>query len=90
MRFTWDQNKAARNVAKHRVSFEEAASAFDDPLYLDFFDPEHSEDECRYLRVGLSQLGRLLVIAYTERSESVRLISARKATRQERMLYEEH
>ncbi len=66
MNFAWDKNKAARNLAKHGVSFGEAATAFGDPLYLDFFDPEHSEEEHRYIRVGCSDQGRILVVSYTE------------------------
>ena len=89
MKFDWDSGKAKRNLAKHGVSFEEAATVFDDPLYLDFFDPEHSEEENRYLRVGRSNRRRILVIAYTERDERARLISARLATNQERQAYEE-
>ena len=89
MRFDWDPGKAKRNFAKHGVSFEEAATVFDDPLYVAFFDPEHSEEESRYIRVGCSNRKRILVIAYTERDEQTRLISARPATKQERQAYEE-
>ena len=89
MRFDWDPGKAKRNFAKHGVSFEEAATVFDDPLYVDFFDPEHSEEENRYIRVGCSNQKRILVIAYTERNEQTRRISARPATKQERHAYEE-
>ncbi len=78
MNFAWDRTKAARNLAKHGVSFDEAATGFDDPLYLDFFDPEHSEQ------------GRILVVSYTEREGVMRLISARPATRKEREAYEEN
>ena len=70
-------------------SFDEAVSAFDDPLYIDFFDPEHSEDEHRYIRVGFSEQHRVLVVSYTERSGVTRLISARPATNRERQAYEE-
>jgi hypothetical protein len=89
MRFYWDPSKAKRNFAKHGVSFEEAAKAFDDPLYVDFFDPEHSEEESRYIRVGCSNQNRILIIAYTERDGQARIISARPATKQERQAYEE-
>lgn len=68
---------------------EEAATVFDDPLYLDFFNPDHSEDEHRYLRVGRSDRGRLLVVAYTEREDQTRIISARQATSHERKTYED-
>jgi hypothetical protein len=89
MQFDWDKNKATRNQSKHGVSFEEAKTVFDDPLYVDFYDPDHSEDEERYLIVGKSNRGRLLIVSYTERGDSVRLISAREVTRTEREAYEE-
>ncbi|MFN6473757.1 MAG: BrnT family toxin [Nostoc sp. SerVER01] len=89
MKFEWDENKAASNVSKHRVSFEEAKTVFDDPLYVDFYDPDHSDDEERYLIVGESDQGRLLIVSYTERGNSIRLISAREVTRTEREVYEQ-
>jgi hypothetical protein len=89
MLFDWDTNKAARNQSKHQVSFEEAKTVFDDPLYVDFYDPDHSEAEERYLIVGTSNQGRLLIVSYTERQNSIRLISAREVTRTERQAYEE-
>ncbi len=89
MKFEWDENKAAKNLSKHQVSFDEAKTVFDDPLYIDFYDPDHSEDEDRYLIVGQSTQGRLLIVSYTERGNSVRLISAREVTRKERRVYEE-
>ena len=89
MRFEWDKKKSKSNLAKHRVSFDEAATAFDDPLYIDFFDPEHSDDEHRYIRVGRSEQRRILVVSYTERNDKVRVISARVATNNERKAYEE-
>ena len=89
MRFDWDPGKGKRNFAKHGVSFEEAATVFGDPLYVDFFDPDHSEDENRYIRVGCSNQKRILVVAYTERGEQTRIISARPATRHERQAYEQ-
>lgn len=90
MTFDWDEDKATRNLTKHGVSFDEAVGAFDDPLYIDFFDPEHSEDEHRYIRVGCSERRRILVVSYTERGNVTRLISARLATKRERQAYEEH
>jgi len=90
MKFNWDDTKAARNVSKHGVSFVEAATVFDDPLYIDFFDPAHSEDEHRYIRVGCSEQHRVLVVSYTERDSATRLISARLATKRERQAYEEN
>lgn len=89
MQFGWDENKAASNLSKHGVSFEEAKTVFDDPLYVDFYDPDHSEDEERYLIVGESNRERLLIVSYTERGNSIRLISAREVTRTEREAYEE-
>ena len=90
MTFDWDDDKATRNLAKHGVSFDEAVTAFDDPLYIDFFDPEHSESEHRYIRVGCSERGRVLVVSYMERGTVTRLISARPATKTEREIYEEN
>ncbi len=89
MQFEWSENKAASNLSKHGVSFKEAKTVFDDPLYVDFYDPDHSEDEERYLIVGESNRGRLLIVSYTERGDSIRLISARELTRTEREAYEE-
>ncbi|MFP4414327.1 BrnT family toxin [Coleofasciculus sp.] len=90
MNFDWDDNKAAINLSKHRVSFEEAKTVFDDPLYVDFYDPDHSEDEERYLIVGESNRGRLLIVSYTERGgDLIRLISARVVTQAEREAYQE-
>jgi uncharacterized DUF497 family protein len=89
MRFEWNKNKAANNLSKHGVSFEEAQTVFDDPLYVDFYDPDHLEEEERYLIVGESSRGRLLIVSYTERGSSIRLISAREVTRTERAAYEE-
>ncbi|MCC7019665.1 MAG: BrnT family toxin [Ardenticatenales bacterium] len=88
MTLEWDDAKAAANVAKHGVSFEEAATVFDDPLFVEFFDPDHAEGEDRYLIVGLSGQGRLLIVAYAERADAVRLISARTVTRKEKEAYE--
>jgi hypothetical protein len=88
MEFDWDENKADRNLLKHGVSFEEAKTVFDDPLYVDFYDPDHSEDEERYLIVGESNQGRLLIVSYTERRSLIRIISAREVTRAERDAYE--
>ncbi len=88
-RFEWDPEKATHNLSKHGVAFEEAQTAFDDAQFLAFEDPHHSEGEQRLLLLGHSERGRLLVIAYTERGERIRLISAREATRRERKAYEE-
>ena len=89
MEFDWDKNKAETNLSKHEVSFDEAKTVFNDPLYIDFYDPDHSDDEDRYIIIGESQQSRLLIVSYTEREHRVRLISAREATRREREYYEE-
>ena len=65
MEFEWDEEKAAANLVKHGISFEEAKTVFDDPLYVDFYDPDHSSEEHRYIIIGESQHGRLLLISYT-------------------------
>jgi uncharacterized DUF497 family protein len=87
--YEWDDDKAKLNAEKHGVSFEDAATVFGDPLYVEFYDPDHSTDENRYLIVGRSTEGRLLIVSYTERENSVRLISARELTPAERRAYEE-
>ncbi|MCY7385111.1 MAG: BrnT family toxin [Microcoleus sp. CAN_BIN18] len=89
MKFEWDENKAAVNLSKHGISFEEARTVFDDRLYVDLYDPDHSDEEDRYIIVGESQQGNLLIVSYTERADFIRLISARKVTRMEREVYEE-
>lgn len=87
--FEWDPQKAVGNVRKHGVSFEEAATAFGDPLSVTIGDPDHSEDEQRFLLLGMSHAGRLLVVAHVDRDETVRIISARLASRHERQTYQE-
>jgi uncharacterized DUF497 family protein len=88
MRFEWDPEKAKLNLKKHGVSFDEAATAFYDPLSATFPDPDHSEDEERLITVGVSSRGRLLVVAHTERGNAVRIINARSATAHERKRHE--
>lgn len=88
LKFEWDGAKAQSNLARHRVSFEEAASVFGDPLALTFPDPDHSIDEKRWLTFGVSYSDRLLVVAHAERGRSIRIITARRATRHERGIYE--
>ena len=88
MRFEWDPEKARRNLKKHRVSFDEAVTAFYDPLSATFDDPDHSDEEQRYITIGFSSQGRLLVVGHTERGEIVRIISARRATAHERKKHE--
>jgi len=89
MIFEWDQRKATANRAKHGVSFEEAATVFGDPLGRVVQDPRHSEGEQRFVLLGRSGAGRLLAVMFTERSEVIRIISARHATRRERRGHEE-
>jgi uncharacterized DUF497 family protein len=89
MRFEWDSRKARLNRAKHQVSFEEATTAFRDPYSATALDPDHSDSEYRFVTFGISTDGRLLTISHTERGESIRIISARLATKQERKIYEE-
>jgi uncharacterized DUF497 family protein len=87
--FEWDANKAGSNLAKHRVSFEEAATVFGDPLSMTIFDPAHSQTEDRFIILGRSHLDKLLVVVHTERGDNIRIISARRASRRERKQYEE-
>ena len=87
--FEWDPKKAESNLRKHQLSFPEAATVFGDPLGITVFDPDHSEEEGRYITVGASAAGRLLMIAHTDRGDKVRIISARELTRAERKEYEE-
>ena len=89
LRFEWDLRKAEANRAKHGVSFEEAASVFTDPLAYTFPDPDHSVGEERSLTFGLAGTGRLLAVISTERGGALRILSARKATRRERDIYEQ-
>lgn len=87
--FEWDPKKAKENLGLHRISFDEASTAFADTLSLVIYDPLHSEEEDRFILMGNSCRNRLLVIVHTERGDSIRIISARKATRKERKQYEE-
>ena len=89
MEFEWDPEKDAANVRRRRVSFNEAATVLEDPLSTTFPDEAHSEGEMRFVTVGVSQRGRLLVVAHTERNDTIRIISARRATRREREFYEQ-
>jgi hypothetical protein len=88
-RYEWDSAKAAKNLRLHDVSFEEAATVFDDPMFISVVDVEHSEDEERYITIGWSNRRRLLTVAHTDREKRIRLISARKATRREARFYAE-
>ena len=89
MDFIWDEEKAEINIRKHEVSFEEASTVFFDEHALEIFDPDHSEDEDRFLLLGLSSTLRLLVVChcYRENDALIRIISARKATRKETQAY---
>ncbi len=87
--FEWDPRKAALNLAKHKISFDEAVTAFGDPLGQIVDDPRHSADEERFVLLGRSGRRRLLVVMFTERGEAIRLISARRATPRERRGHEE-
>ena len=89
MNFEWDSEKAARNLAKHGVSFAEAASVFMDVSGLTFFDPDHSDEEDREITIGMSAKQRMLFVSYSVRGGRIRVISSRKATRHERKQYEE-
>jgi uncharacterized protein len=87
--FEWDPGKGRQNRRKHRVSFQEAATVFGDPLAVTFHDPDHSVSEQRFITVGMSSAGRVLIVAHTDRNEGIRIISARKVTQREREHYEE-
>lgn len=85
MKFEWDENKNTINKKKHKISFETAAYVFEDPYYIEMFDFEHSVDEDRYIAIG--RVGDVLFVVFTEKRDSIRLISARLATNAERELY---
>ena len=85
MKFEWDENKNIINKEKHKISFETAAHVFDDPNYIEMFDFEHSVDEDRYIAIG--KVGDVLFVVFTEKKETIRMISARLATSMERSLY---
>jgi uncharacterized DUF497 family protein len=89
VRFEWNARKAAGNLRKHGVSFEEAASVFLDTLSATGDDPDHSLDERRFVTFGFSSSGRLLVVGHVHRDDVIRIVTARLATRAERKLYEE-
>jgi hypothetical protein len=87
--FEWDEKKANENLEKHGTSFDEAKTVFNDPFSVTIYDPDHSIDEHRYIDIGLSSKGRLIVVSYIERGEKIRIISSRKATKKEQKDYEE-
>ena len=89
MDFEWDPRKAEANARKHGVTFTEAASVFRDSLSATASDPDHSHLEDRYIIVGQSEAGRLLIVSHADRGDRIRIISARELTRPERRTYEE-
>lgn len=89
LNFEWDKRKASFNRRKHNVSFEEAATVFGDPLSITIPDPDHSVGEYRYVTLGMSHLGRLIVVVHSNRGNIVRIISARIATSREKKAYEQ-
>jgi uncharacterized protein len=97
MEFEWDNNKAITNLQKHGVSFAEAATVFGDPLSITFPDPDHSINESRFVTIGLSIAGKIIILSHTDRGDEappplrdrIRIISARKTTRKEQKFYEE-
>ena len=88
-RFEWNDAKARTNLKKHDVDFQEASTIFGDPVFITFLDKEHSIGEERYITIGLSNKQRLLMVAHTERGNKIRIISARKATKNEENFYVE-
>ncbi|MEY4193839.1 MAG: hypothetical protein RLZZ226_207 [Pseudomonadota bacterium] len=89
MHFEWDTKKATANRRKHGVTFEEATSALRDAFSATAHDPDHSDDEERFVTFGISSKGRLLAVSHTDRGNAIRIISARLATNAERQIYEE-
>ena len=89
MNFEWDNNKAAKNLNKHGVSFREAASVFGDPLALTFEGPDHSIDEHRMLTFGVTRTGKMVIVSHTQRNGLMRIISARLMEKHERHIYED-
>jgi hypothetical protein len=88
-RFAWDRRRADANLRKHGISFDEASTVFDDPSFITVVDDEHSVDEERYITIGVSSQRRLLMVAHTDRSGRIRIISAREATKKEERFYAE-
>ena len=86
--FEWNNQKALSNEQKHGISFDEASTVFGDPLSLTLHDPLHSENEDRFVVIGTSHKNRVLIVVHTERGDDIRIISARKATKNERLQYE--
>jgi len=89
VKFQWDPRKATKNLARHGISFREASTIFGDPLASTIPDPDHSVHEARFLTIGRSNAGRLVVVSHTDREDEVRIISARPGTRVEKKKYEQ-
>lgn len=89
LQFEWDSKKARSNKRKHGITFEEASTIFGDPLSITIHDPAHSISEDRFITIGTSANGRLIVVVHTERGDTIRIISARNATRNEKRQYEQ-
>jgi Uncharacterized protein conserved in bacteria len=87
--FEWDEEKAEENLRKHKVSFEEGKTVFNDPFLMTFSDPDHSRHEQRFVSIGSSSKRRVLIVVHTDRGNNIRIISSRRATRSERRAYEE-
>jgi uncharacterized DUF497 family protein len=88
LEFSWDERKASANLRKHCVRFEEAVTVFVDPLARMYDDPDHAAAEARFLLVGHSLAGRLLLVVHAEKHDTIRIISARQPTRRERRAYD--
>ena len=88
IKFEWDLNKAKKNLQKHNVAFSEAATIFSNRLSITVYDPDHSEQEDRYITIGISSSGRFLIVAHMDQGDRTRIISARELTRKERKEYE--
>jgi uncharacterized DUF497 family protein len=88
LKFEWDENKSKLNLKKHGVDFKEGKTVFNDPFAITIDDPDHSDLEDRYIDIGISSKGRILVVWYTERDDNIRIIGSRKANRYEREQYE--
>ena len=87
MQFEWDLEKSIINLDKHGISFQDATTVFRDPLSYTFYDPDHSDDELRFLTFGLASSGKLILVSHTERENSIRIISARELNKQERKFF---
>ncbi len=89
IKVVWSEKKNRQNIRKHRTNFDEAKTIFDDPLHISINDPDHSFDERRYITIGISEQNQLLIVAHTLDDDKIRIITARKPTRREKINYEE-